>query len=365
MESDAVAGPGVPEIPHNTELWRFSTSRGKIYNYGLGHFLTIQQISTTLQNKDLFIESEARMLENLEKVKSHHFPHTQVPLPVSSLQHVTEEAPLTRILEQGCFRITKSSEERPEFRDLLFWSADISSPDIEKARQEMYEAVRRVITPGDARKFEGELKEQFATSPAFNKSASRYGNFRFSFPLSELLSLYKTQHCDGGEPQLRILGTEVYRQKIAHYIVVHSPHTNKYDDFPTVPSIQLSSSEPLPFVYRDGETLYWRPESTSIALKVKISENGQVQSECYKPCEVYERYGNCCHLHDGTYSVWNHLTLAFHLPEGGHLNIPRGQLLDHLTPCDGDEPFLGKDRLTKEEAEEVIQGLRQQYNLHY
>lgn len=314
-------------------------------------------------------EKEKRIYFYLKNVERHHFEHMQVRIPVYNVKHVTTKRGLDGILDEEGFRIVDDTEREnnskcipktsPDFQELLYWSADITSEDLKKARQQAYEKVRRVIVPSDAGMFSGDLKEQFGNSPAFKESVSRYGNFRFSFRLCDLLSWYKDQHCGDGEPQMKILGTELFKQEIAHYIVVHSPDTDKFDGFPEVPAVQ-GSSDPLPFVYWRNGTLYWRPESTSDPLKVIVTEDGNVRKECFEPCRDFTRDGTCSHIDNGIYSVWNHLVLAFHLPNG-HLKIPKEKLLKNLTACDADEKnYLKRNPLHKKEAEKIVQDLREE-----
>ncbi|XP_077334490.1 uncharacterized protein LOC143975812 [Lithobates pipiens] len=351
------------------ELKTGKSAKGTECFYVLGRFLSIKEASNSLpatEGECSPAERKPNMTESLQRTKDHQFQHLQVPIPISKLQHVTDLS-VFKICEEGGFRAMVGNanqespisaaeeprpeprpepgpESRPEMDDLLFWSADISSEDTEAAKCEAYNNVRRVISSLHARQFEGEIKEQFANSPAFRK-ASRYGNFRFSFALSYLLEMYKDQHCGGGEPQLRILSTELHKEEIAHYIVVHSPSTSKFNDFPMVPTVQIGSYPPY-FVYWMNKTLYWRPESTSDALHVAIFENGHVWS-----ASNYNKFKN------GVYSVWNHVIFAFHLPEG-QLKIPIEDLLEHLTACEGDYPFLGGTPISKEMAEKCIQDVR-------
>ncbi|XP_040191103.1 uncharacterized protein LOC120924295 [Rana temporaria] len=346
------------------KLGTFIGLLGIEYNYVLGQFLSLEDVASIFSANN---ENHKRIAVTLKKVESHHYEHMQVPIPVYSVKHVATKTDLEGIWGEDGFRTISNKErekppwiieERPEFQDLLYWSADISSEDLEKARQQAYEKVSKVVDPKDPRMFSGELREQFGNSPAFRESVSRYGNFKFSFPLHDLLSWYKDQHCGGGEPQMRILGTELYKLEIAHYIVVHSPDTDKFNDFTEVPTVQ-GSSDPLPFVYRMDGTLYWRPESTTIPLKVMVSKDGVVRKECYQPCAFFKNDGTCFHTDDGTYGVWNHLILAFHLPNG-HLKIPKELLIQNLTACKRDDIYLKKECLPREEAEEVIQELKEE-----
>ncbi|XP_073468343.1 uncharacterized protein [Aquarana catesbeiana] len=294
------------------------------------------------------------MKENIDSVHNDLSLCLPIYFPLMKLQHVTDWESLRKILQSKSFK-GRGDHERDEFRDLSFWSADICPDDIESARHQAYDQVRHVV---NAEIFQTEIKEQYASSPAFNKSASRYGNFRLSFPLSYLLSLYKTQHCRDEEPQLRILGTDIYKQEIAHYIVVHRPNIDQFNDLPIVPTAQNISGS-MPFVYWMEETLFWRPESTSRSLKLKISEEDcQVRkadpprSRRSKPWRKKRAYEPRC--------VWNELVVAFHLPGNGRLQLPMSHLLTNLTPCDVLQPYLRKTPMQKHEAKDIIRRLREE-----
>ncbi|XP_073474232.1 uncharacterized protein [Aquarana catesbeiana] len=347
----------------NAELKTFTGQTNIQYHYVLGRFLSHAKVFSILHDNK---KQKERMYTYLKNVKLHHFEHMQVPIPVYNVKHVTTKRALDGILDEEGFRIIYNTErrksglileERPEFQDLLYWSVDITSEDLENLRKQAYGNVSNGIIPEDDIKF-SELREQFGNSPAFWESVSPYGNFKFSFPLCDLLSWYKDQHCGGREPQMKILGTELYRKKIAHYIVVHSPDTDKFDDFNKVPTVHRSS-DPLPFVYRMDGTLYWRPESTSDKLKVIVTEDGVVRKECYERCDDFISEGTCFHTESDypIFSVWNYLVLAFHLPNS-HLKIPKELLIKNLTACAADENnYLKRDPLHKEKAEKIIKEL--------
>ncbi|XP_077334510.1 uncharacterized protein LOC143975824 isoform X2 [Lithobates pipiens] len=326
------------------------TCRG--YHYS-GELLSIEKTYNKLTSLDEIKTAGKTMKKNIDSVHTDLSLRLPIDFPVMKLQHVTDEKSLQEILESQSLK-GRGDHEREEFKDLSFWSADICPDNIESARQQAYDKVQHVRNAGI---FQTEMKEQYASSPAFDHSASRYGNFRLSFPLSYLLSLYKTQHCEGEEPQLRILGTDIYKQEIAHYIVVHRPNIDQFNDLPVVPSAQ-NISGPLPFVYWMEERLFWRPESTSRSLKLKICEEDcQVRpsdppprSRRSEPWRKKRAYEPRC--------VWNELVVAFHLPGNGRLQLPKSELLTNLTPCDVLQPYLGKTPMQKHEAKHIIRRLR-------
>ncbi|XP_040190956.1 uncharacterized protein LOC120923708 [Rana temporaria] len=321
-----------------------------------GELLSIEEIYNNLTSLDNIKTAGKTMKENIGKVRTDLSLRLPIDFPVMRLQHVTDWESLQEILKSKSFK-GRGDHEREEFRDLSFWSADICPKYIESARQQAYDKVRRVR---NAEGFQTEIKEQYASSPAFDQSASLYGNFRLSFPLSYLLSLYKTQHCGGEEPQLRILGTDIYKQEIAHYIVVHRPNADQFNDLPTVPPAQNISGR-MPFVYWMEERLFWRPESTSRSLKLKISEkNCQV-----RPLDPPRSRRSVLRRKKRAYEprcVWNALVVDFHLPGNERLQLPMSELLTNLTPCDGLQPFLGKTLIQRHEAKDIIRRLREEFS---
>ncbi|XP_040276535.1 uncharacterized protein LOC120991852 [Bufo bufo] len=318
--------------------------------YQRGEFFTIKMVHTCLLSLENIKTAGKTMKSNIESVISDEFLHVPLEFPVYALQHVTSQAGARQILDSQSFK--GREHERPEFNGLFFWSADISSDDIQKAHHQAYETMRSMVNAEDIETFHEEMMEQFANSPAFDKSASRYGNFKFSFPLSVLLSRYKTQHCKGREPQLRILGTDIYKQEIAHYILVHSPNidTENFNELPLVLNKPNRSHNPYVVSWMD-ETLYWRPESTSSSLLLSISGNSCSDRSCdlqeeSRPFRKERPYVPRC--------VWNHLVLAFYLPNNRELKIPHHYLLRNLTPCHALQPFLKEHPIQKYQAREVI-----------
>lgn len=298
------------------------------------------------------------MLETLKNMKPHSFEHIQQEFPVCRLQHVTGESSMDGIYDEERFKITMRAI-RPEFRDLLFWSAEIAPEDIREARKESFKEAKEVLPSWMAKRYGKKIKAQFANSPAFDKS-SRYGNFKFSFHLYDLLSLYQTQHCGGEKPQLRILGTDIYKQEITHYILVHSPdQSHQFRNLSNVHTVRHG------FVYLRDETVYWRPESTSIYLNVKIAEDPGPRT-CHLPCNFFKEQGYCFHLRNEEYkvlSVWNHLVFAFHLPNHRGLEIKKEQLLNSLTACAiADSPLIDEYKwLEEKEAKDIIRKMKSNF----
>ncbi|CAH2299150.1 Hypothetical predicted protein [Pelobates cultripes] len=321
--------------------------RGSPGYFKKGKLLSIDEVSACLEFKEHLNDARENMKFYISNVKTDQFFKLNIEFPITKLRHVTTEDCMRCIVQEQYIGIGNNIKPEP-LKDLSCWSAEFP-PKEELPYEQAFEKVQRIVPTWDAEPFQEEIKDQFASSPAFDNSSSRYGNFVFSFPLSDLLKAYKSQHCQNGDPQLKVLGTAMYSQEIAHMVIVHSPDTDRYDKLPMVQTVS-STAESLPFFYRkeeDGE-LYWRPESTSGGLRVTISEGGEIYT-----CPLNK-------TRTGKFCVWNHLIVAFHLPDSKYLVIPEKQLLENLSACEPAMPYLKDPRtnLSKAEAEEIIKELK-------
>lgn len=141
--------------------------------------------------------------------------------------------------------------------------------------------------------------------------------------------------------------------------MVHgTAHIYPFRDLPKVPTARDGHS----FVYLKDKTMYWTPESTSISLKLKIHQGSPSPKTCYKNCDYYTTKGSCCHIWDKNYkveSLWNHLVIVFHLPNG-YLNVPKKQLLKNLKACNISKPPLlpENEQLELKKAKESVQKMK-------
>ncbi|XP_077334497.1 uncharacterized protein LOC143975817 [Lithobates pipiens] len=341
----------------NMELQNsFSSKKSQVY-FVEGRHLSIADIFNSLTEKSTGLnESGKKMLETLKNMKPHTFEHLQQEFEVRHLQHVTDKSSMDGIYDEERFKATRQAF-RTKYRDLVFWSADITLKDIMEARKESFEKAKKALPSWVAEQSKRKIKAQFANSPAFDKSASRYGNFKFSFHLSDLLSLYQAQHCGGEEPQLKILGTDLYKQEITHYILVHSPdQSHQFRNLKNIRTVRNG------FVDLRDEKMYWRPESTSISLKVKIPDYPG-QKTCRPPCQFQKKNGYCMHQKKKyeAPSVWNNLVFAFHLSNNNNsLTIQKDKLLKSLKACKiADSALISKDKqLEVEDAKNIIQEMK-------
>ncbi|XP_053343477.1 uncharacterized protein LOC128513932 [Clarias gariepinus] len=169
-----------------------------------------------------------------------------------------------------------------------------------------------------------------ATSPAF-QDESRYGNFRFTLPLRELLKLYSKQCCYSTGPVLRVLDTQVYKQEILYSVLVHPRYMNHYSKYPPLPFDDESVCG-----YNQG-TWFWR---------------------CQSPFNKYYPYNS----RRPQYFVWDHVGVAFHMKPGQVLYLDPDQLADSLSACQiAPKNLLREPEMSFLEAENIVKHYKNGY----
>ncbi|XP_062375593.1 uncharacterized protein LOC134063865 [Sardina pilchardus] len=256
-----------------------------------------------------------------------HYPRP-VEFRVSTVAHVTVEEGLHGIMGNDGFQIGESG--------LLWWGLVIGEQEISAAEQRY---VKRLF-PGrnpeqEERQKENPFLQEFTTSPVF-KDGSRYGNFKFTFSLADVLQKYSTQFCGEREPVFRVYKTAVYSQEVMYTVLIHSPDVHDYDDYP-----ELVNNDEGVCVYRDGEII-WHAQAISQEHTFQLVENRE---------EKLVRAEQSLNV----FYVWDHVTLAFHFPEDETLSIPHEELVEALTSCDGDYPPVNGPLMDRLDAEEIVQ----------
>ncbi|KAK6319302.1 hypothetical protein J4Q44_G00105130 [Coregonus suidteri] len=248
---------------------------------------------------------------------------------------------MERINRRGGFMVE-------EDESLLWWSLAIEHDDIRAAEDRYLEKILPDRTPEqrEEQRNIGTFLNKFTTSPAF-KQASRYGNFRFTLSLSDLLKMYREQICGGEKPVLRVYGTTVYKPEIMYSVLVHSPCVDEFNEYPVLGD----SSDDAVCVYKENDVegeaeghIVWRAQAMSKTQKVGLTIN-----QLDKIVETDGRVYN-------TYYMWDHVTLALHLPHQT-LRVDREKLIKNLTACEADEPFLGSKILSLSDAQTKVNTL--------
>ncbi|KAL0151852.1 hypothetical protein M9458_052853, partial [Cirrhinus mrigala] len=248
---------------------------------------------------------------------------TPVEFHITEVAHVTNKTSLQDIWKSEGF---KGLDE-----DLFsWWSLKINEADIAAAEERYIEKLFPDITKEEKIAHPPFLSE-FTTSPLFLNKTSRYGNFRFTFPLTELMEAYKKQKCEGQEPVLRIYGTKLFKQEIEYVVLVHSPEFNeKFRDFP------LLKSNPL--VAYDGNKIIWKAQAICETHNFQMVIRGKTAM----PEPLYSH----------VWYVWDQVSIVFHTKDV--LTIPKRKMKANLS-C-----YLAKGEKCASlyEAEKIREGLQ-------
>ncbi|KAI7790428.1 uncharacterized protein LOC130550372 [Triplophysa rosa] len=271
------------------------------------------------------INYKLKICEYLSKIIP-NYP-TPVEIHISEVTHVTDEDSLREILDsggfQGCGR-----------RNYTFswWSLKIVDKSIRAAEQRYLEDTLPNRTQ-EQRERQKPFLNKFTTSPAFDNEKSRYGNFRFTFPLTELMERYRNEMCGGQNPVLREFKTIFYRQEIMYVVLIHSPEVNeKFKNFREIESSL--------FVDYKEDTIIWKAQAICNNLQFQLLLNEENKIAVTEPV-INQFY------------VWDHITLAFYF--NGVLHFPKEKLIECLTCCETADINLSRsDDLSLEEAKEIL-----------
>lgn len=257
-----------------------------------------------------------------------------VEFTITEVTHVTNKTNLEKIWASKGFKAFKDCDEFT----LSWWSLKIGANEIGEAEKGYLESVFPDRTQQQIEKQKLFLNE-FTTSLSFNNNVSRYGNFQFTFPLTELMEEYKRQICGGEDPVCRVYQTKLYKKEIVYVILIHKPQLNeKFEDYP-----ELTSTSSTLVSYKSGEIL-WKAQAMCQSLKkrLKLDQETKMATTTTLPREEYY--------------VWDHVSLAFHLNEGKILQFTKERLRKSLTCCNNDSINLsrGENCRTLNEAEETV-----------
>ncbi|XP_036374242.1 uncharacterized protein LOC118770588 [Megalops cyprinoides] len=287
-------------------------------NYITGKHATIQTVINELGSN--------QYLDKFGSIPAYPQP---VEFHVTKVKHVTGNTGVYGIMEKGGFLPGQDK------RGLSWWSLEVEDDDITAAEERFLQSLFPNRTEAQAEKQKPFLKE-FTTSPAFLKS-SRYGNFKFTFGLKELLHEYSRQMCNGEKPILRVYETLFYKQEIVHSVIAHSPDTHDFDQF------QIFQDGGRAF--EDG-IIVWRPEAMSethrYELITKKEENTVEAMNVWHP----------------QFYVWDHLTLAFHCNPRRLLHFGKEKLADSLSACEIGKPALAA---ICSQADQIVAQIKRKY----
>ncbi|XP_036414763.1 uncharacterized protein LOC118799151 [Colossoma macropomum] len=270
-------------------------------------------------------------------------PYPDPVFHISEVCHVTGESGLNGIFRVGGFQKYYQLDD-----NFLWWSVSVTKDDIADAEKNFLEK----LFPGGQGHNQQPFLEKFTTSPAF-QSKSRYGNFRFTFPLKTLLCMYKRQFCHNSSLVLRVLDTEIYKTEIMYSVLVHPGYLNCYSQYPRLPC------------HDDKVCGYFQGD---------MSWRCQAPSESHRQTLEVDREGCTVHvssLESEVYNVWDHVAVAFHMEPDWILDVDRDQLYRSVSVCEVTEWNLLREpdrALSKRKASKILQDITSEHDLghlHY
>ncbi|KAL1281530.1 hypothetical protein QQF64_000333 [Cirrhinus molitorella] len=288
-----------------------------------GEYISIQ----LLKNRD-DIKLEQKIQKYLAKDIS-DYP-SPVEFHITEVAHVTNKTSLEDIWElEGFMGLDRYS--------LSWWSLKINEADIKAAEERYLEELFPDITK-EEKTAHPPFLSKFTTSPVFINETSRYGNFRFTFSLTELMEAYKKQICNDKEPVLRIYETKLFKQEIEYVVLIHSPEFNdQLSHFPLLTS--------NPWVAYDGNKIIWKAQAICETHNFQLV-TGQNTAEVQTKY-LYQFY------------VWDQVSLAFHTSEV--LTFPKRKLKASLSCCEQDPNVNlsnGQNCSSLDEAKKCIESLQ-------
>ncbi|CAI5642632.1 unnamed protein product [Oreochromis niloticus] len=235
---------------------------------------------------------------------------------VSRLKHDTYK--LEEIKNDGGFKDPNSGSKDPDRLSLVWWSLAVAPEEIQSAERRLLEEAFPNWTEEQARRKQGFLVD-FASSPAFSEK-SRYGSYRFTFTVEEVLEAYSKQFCSGRPPVMRVLRTSLYRQEVMYAVLVHSSDSDwLFAEYPILPDAPNTVC-----AYRDGR-FTWRPEAMCETHKYVLLQR--------RDKNLMEAWGL---IQDPQYYVWDHVAIALHVEGGQVLKFDSDDLRKNLTFCEPD-----------------------------
>ncbi|XP_039474738.1 uncharacterized protein LOC120432697 isoform X1 [Oreochromis aureus] len=235
---------------------------------------------------------------------------------VSRLKHDTYK--LEEIKNDGGFKDPNSGSKDPDRLSLVWWSLAVAPEEIQSAERRLLEETFPNWTEEQARRKQSFLWK-FASSPAFSEK-SRYGSYRFTFTVEEVLEAYSEQFCSGCPPVMRVLRTSLYRQEVMYAVLVHSSDSDwLFAEYPILPDAPNTVC-----AYRDGR-FTWRPEAMCGTHKYVLLQR--------RDKNLMEAWGL---IQDPQYYVWDHVAIALHVEGGQVLKFDSDDLRKNLTFCEPD-----------------------------
>ncbi|KAL3879424.1 hypothetical protein ACJMK2_031722 [Sinanodonta woodiana] len=221
---------------------------------------------------------------------------------VTEITHGTSCEKMLSIINDGGFRSATKHIPGIGNMDLVWFGLKIKETEIDCVKENYRRSAQDLLQYGLPT---SKVVSHFASTAPF-QPMSRYGNFKFTLNIQEVLHEYKMQF-GNGRLEMRKLGTFAYKMETMHVILVCPPGTYSASQCP------LLFGDPIIQPDESFKTWKWRPHSTGdqrVSIQPLFSQF------------VYE---------ERLFKRWEHVVFAFYVPMGRYLQI--ANLNDHVSLC--------------------------------
>ncbi|XP_014190842.1 uncharacterized protein LOC106633290 [Haplochromis burtoni] len=305
-----------------------------------GEHLKLKELKSKARHSYLDTKRKKYLFKNKKYIP----PYPRPEFHVSHVKHDTERGSLCWISKDGGFKDPHGGVKDPEEPSLVWWSLAVAPEEIRSAERRLLKKTFPYRTEEQARRQQSFLRK-FASSPAFSEK-SRYGSYRFTFTVEEVLEAYSEQFCFGAPPVLRVFKTSLYKQEVVYAVLVHSPHDDgRFSEYPELPDDDPNAV----CAYRREENIFiWRPEAMCGTHWYELN------------CRPEDNLMEAWELDNWPeYYVWDHVALALHVESGQVLKFDSDRLRQNLKFCERDDVTIAPKFYfdDSEEAQSVIESL--------
>ena len=225
---------------------------------------------------------------------------------VSDVAHFTHQGAVESIIHDGGFRgkLKKINEAKGRHvkANLSWWTPIFTPDDVRQVRDHLLGVIHPFLGVGDHM---DPLKNQFATSRAFQPYNDGYRMFYFQYGINELCENYIRCY-QNGELDFRVLGTFSYKAQVMHAVLVCNGTNGTFNSYPRVatPEEDVNNEAVVTYDRNNGQWV-WKPEATATEIRR------------LKGRQVYPMYRR-----------WEHVSFAFHIPDGWNM-MPTPNLEGH------------------------------------
>lgn len=200
--------------------------------------------------------------EKLQDAKKHG-----TSIKITELAHFTNVNAAVQILDDHGFRgglkkINEDDEHSDVTANLSWWIPVFTDTEKTSVREHLGEVIKLFA---EEKKDEIDaLKNQFATSDAFQPNRLRYGDYLFQYGINELCDNYSKFIRCAREPCYKILGTFSYKKEVMHAVLVcnETDGAGQFEGYPDVLSQKEDFNKEAVITRDDNGNWYWRPQAT-------------------------------------------------------------------------------------------------------